>query len=82
MTMREPKLETLEEREIHSSTGTTWRVREARAIDVPGAEAPTCLIFESDKSCTRFWKYPTEWIELSAAQLLALMNTPRWKRLD
>ena len=80
--MQEPKLETLDEREIHSSTGTTWRVREARAIDVPGAEAPTCLIFESDKSCTRFWKYPTEWIELSAAQLLALMNTPRWKRLD
>jgi len=80
--MHEPKLETLEEREIHSSTGTTWRVREARAIDVPGAEASTCLIFESERSCTRFWRYPAEWLQLSAAQLLTIMNSPRWKGAD
>ena len=78
----QPRLETLEEREIHSFTGTTWRVREARAIEVPGATGPTCLIFESGKSCTRLWNFPAEWIQLSAAQLFALMNNPRWKRDD
>lgn len=75
----EPKLETLAEREIHSVTGTRWRVREALAIDVPGAEAATCLIFDSGKRCTRFWKYPARWRQLSAAALLALLDNPRRK---
>ena len=79
---QEARLETLEEREIHSFTGTTWRVREARAIEVPGATGPTCLIFESGKSCTRLWNFPAEWLQLSAAQLFALMNNPRGKRDD
>lgn len=77
-----PRLETLEERVIHSSTGTTWRVREARALGVAGAISPTCLIFDSDKACSRLWKFPAEWLLLSPAQLLVLMNKPRWKRED
>jgi hypothetical protein len=78
----ESRLETLDERAILSSTGTTWRVREAIAIDVPGATSARCLIFDSGNVCTRLWKYPPEWIQLSAEQLLAIMNTPRWKRDD
>ena len=78
-TVQEPRLETLDEREIYSSTGTTWRVREARAIDVPGATAPTCLIFDSGNRCTRLWRYPAEWFQMSAEQLLAVMNYPRWR---
>lgn len=69
----------LDEREIYSSTGTTWRVREARAIDVPGATASTCLIFDSGNRCTRLWRYPAEWFLMSAEQLLAIMNHPRWR---
>lgn len=80
--VHDPRLETLEERVILSSTGTRWRVREARAIEVPGAEAPTCLIFDSGESCTRFWKYPAQWRRFSAAQLLAILNKPRWKRAE
>lgn len=80
--VQEPRLETLGEREILSPTGTTWRVREALAIDVPGATSPTCLIFDSGKTCTRFWKYPAEWFQLSAQQLRVIMNAPRWKRDD
>ena len=80
--MQEPRLETLEEREIFSSTGTTWRVREARAFEVPGATRSTCLIFDSGNFCTRLWHYPAEWLQLSAEQLFALMNKPRWKRDD
>lgn len=80
--VQDPSLETLEEREIFSSTGTKWRVREARAFDVPGAKGPTCLIFDSGSLCTRLWKFPAEWLQLSAAQLIALKNTPRWRRDD
>ena len=78
----EPRLETLAERHIHSDTGTMWRVREARASDVPGAEATTCLIFDSGKTCTRFWTYPAHWRLLSAVELLAILDNPRLKCAD
>lgn len=81
-TTHQPKLETLAEREILSTTGTAWRVREARAIEVPGAEASTCLIFDSGQSCRRLWRYPAEWRQLSAVELLAIMDNPRLNCAD
>lgn len=81
-TTHSPKLETLAEREIYSDTGTAWRVREARAIEVPGAVASTCLIFDSGEACRRFWRYPAEWRRLSAVELLAIMDNPRLNCAD
>ena len=75
--MGQPKLETLAQRLIFAEDGTRWRVREARAHDVPGAEAPSCLIFDAGNVCRRLWRYPEEWTELSDGSLLALMERPR-----
>jgi len=75
--MGQPKLETLAQRLIFAEDGTRWRVREARAHDVPGAEAPSCLIFDAGNVCRRLWRYPEEWTELSDGSLLAMMERPR-----
>jgi hypothetical protein len=75
--MGQPKLETLAQRLIFAEDGTRWRVREARAHDVPGAEAPSCLIFDAGNVCRRLWRYPEEWTELPDGSLLAMMERPR-----
>jgi hypothetical protein len=75
--MGQPKLETLAQRLIFAEDGTRWRVREARAHDVPGAEAPSCLIFDAGNVCRRLWRYPEQWTELSDGSLLAMMERPR-----
>ncbi len=75
--MGQPKLETLAQRMVHAEDGTRWRVREARVHDVPGAEAPSCLIFDAGNVCRRLWRYPEQWTELSDTSLLAIMERPR-----
>lgn len=75
--MGQPKLETLSQRLIHAEDGTRWRVREARAHDVPGAQAPCCLIFDAGHVCRRVWRYPEQWSELEDASLLEIMEHPR-----
>jgi hypothetical protein len=68
------RIETLYERDAFSETGTRWRVREARAHEVPGAPAKFCLIFDSVMVCRRLWSYPPRWAELTDAALLKLMD--------
>jgi hypothetical protein len=75
--MGQPKLETLAQRLVYAEDGTRWRVREARAHDVPGAEAPSCLIFDAGNVCRRLWRYPEQWTELSDGSLLAIMERRR-----
>ena len=52
--------------------GRHWRVREVAGEAVPGARGSACLVFESDGTMRRVWRYPAEWRELPAAQLVAL----------
>lgn len=75
--MAQPKLETVAERAIHAADGTRWKVREARAIEIPGAMATTCLIFDSATVCRRVWWYPDEWAQLPEDDLLAILEHPR-----
>jgi hypothetical protein len=75
--MGQPKLETLAQRLVYSLDGTRWRVREARAVDVPGALAASCLIFDAGHTCRRVWRYPEEWAELPGDELLTIMDHPR-----
>jgi hypothetical protein len=70
-------LETLTQRLVYSEDGTRWRVREARAHDVPGAEAPCCLIFDAGHICRRVWRYPAEWTTLPDVSVLAIMDRRR-----
>lgn len=41
--------------------GVSWEVREIDASRVPGARAPTCLIFESRYVVRRVWRFPEGW---------------------
>lgn len=75
--MRQPKLETLAQRVVYAEDGTRWRVREARAHDVPGAFADSCLIFDAGYVCRRIWKVPPQWTTLPDAALLELIDAPR-----
>jgi hypothetical protein len=75
--MAQPKLETLAQRLVYSPDGTRWRVREALAHDIPGAEADSCLIFDGGQICRRFWNFPEGWTELPDVSLLAFMDRVR-----
>jgi hypothetical protein len=75
--MGQSKLETVAERLVYAQDGIRWRVREALAHDVPGAEASSCLIFDGRFVCRRVWRYPAEWSELDDLALLAIMERPR-----
>ena len=75
--MGQPRLETLAQREVFAEDGTLWRVREALALDVPGAERPSCLIFDAGRVCRRLWMFPKEWKELSDLALLEMMERVR-----
>lgn len=68
------KLEALAQRELYAEDGTRWRITEAVAHDVPGAEAPSCLIFDSGSVCRRLWRFPDEWQELPDGTLLEIME--------
>jgi hypothetical protein len=75
--MGQPKLETLTQRLVYADNGDRWRVREAIAHDVPGAEAPNCLIFDAGSVCRRVWLYPHGWADLPDAAVLAIMERRR-----
>lgn len=75
--MGKSKLETLARREVYGDDGTRWQVREALAYDVPGAEAPSCLIFDAGSVCRRLWRFPDRWRDLSDRALLEVMERRR-----
>jgi hypothetical protein len=62
---------------LKAGDGTVWYVREAMARDIPGAEADSCLIFDSGYSCHRIWHYPEGWMSLPVSSLLTLLNNRR-----
>ena len=72
-----PKLETLMQRSVDARDGTRWRVREALAHDVPGAEASSCLIFDAGTVCRRVWHYPPQSARLSDDSLVEIIERPR-----
>lgn len=72
--MAQGKLETLAQRDVFAEDGTRWRVTEALAHDVPGAEAPSCLIFDGGSVCRRLWRFPYAWRELTDVSLLEIME--------
>ena len=75
--MGQPKLETMAQRLVYAEDGTRWRVREARAFDVPGAESSSCLIFDAGHVCRRVWSYPRQWTALPDASVLEVMERLR-----
>jgi hypothetical protein len=75
--MEQTRLETLAQRDVYANDGTRWRVREARAHGVPGAQASSCLIFDGGSVCRRLWKFPERWKELSDNTLLDIMERRR-----
>jgi hypothetical protein len=52
--------------------GSPWCAHEVFVADLPGAQAPTCLFFESSASFRRVWRYPSDWTGRSRDELLAL----------
>ena len=51
-------------------------VAEADARDVPGAQGPNCLIFETEALMRRIWHYPADWNQLEDSRLIALFDRP------
>lgn len=70
-------MELLVARKIRGIDGASWTVQEMRAHDVPGALHTNCLIFDGGFIVCRFWFFPLDWLALSDAALLALMDRPR-----
>lgn len=64
-------------RSVRDGLGTVWRISESDARDTPGAMSDTCLIFDSQAVCRRYWKYPGDWFTLPEDNLLAFMNRSR-----
>ena len=52
-------------------------MREAVAHDVPGAEAPSCLIFDAGSVCRRLWNFPKRWRDLPDDTVLEGMERQR-----
>jgi hypothetical protein len=64
-------------RTIRDRAGTLWLIAELDARHVPGAVALTCLIFDSQAVCRRYWHFPANWSSLDDESLLALMCESR-----
>ncbi|MDQ2767561.1 MAG: hypothetical protein M3Y30_10435 [Gemmatimonadota bacterium] len=64
-------------RTIRDAAGTLWLIAELDARQVPGATALTCLVFDSDSVCRRYWHFPADWLSLDDESLLALMLQSR-----
>jgi hypothetical protein len=75
--MKKSRFEIVVERTVHAGDGARWHVREARAIDIPGAMTDTCLIFDGASVCRRFWTYPKDWSGLPENEIMAIMDGPR-----
>ena len=52
--------------------GVTWWVHEVAGEHLGGVMGMTCLLVVSANELRRIWKYPADWRQLSAAELLAL----------
>jgi hypothetical protein len=70
-------------RGFSDSTGHRWYVRELPPLGSPGREAATLMFFRSSSGGTsgdhlarRVWRYPSDWRELSDAELEAICNGP------
>jgi hypothetical protein len=74
------RLEAVLRREVVDKSGALWRVTESVVHDVPGAEAPHCLIFDSAAICRRLWDYPADWARLPDDEVLTLKDHPRSHR--
>ena len=61
----------------NTTTGDFMTVVERRADHVAGARGPASLVFSTDLGFTRLWNYPSNWTELSDAELVALSDKPR-----
>ncbi|MDQ6831648.1 MAG: hypothetical protein M3081_22525 [Gemmatimonadota bacterium] len=70
-------LEPIKKRDVVDPNGTMWRVTEAIARDVPGAQASKCLIFDSPRACHRLWRFPADWLGWSDGAIVGLMDRPR-----
>src|SRR6185437_14085142 len=55
--------------------GDRWTVREVDASRVLGAQAPQCLLFETDGVLRRAWIYPANWFDLSDSALAAILQS-------
>ncbi len=75
--MRAGTLRTITWRSLQDSAGKVWIVREAEAIDVPGAQRKTCLIFDGQTIMRRLWTYPIAWEDCADAALLSILEQPR-----
>ena len=64
-------------RTIRDSAGTLWLIAERDARHVPGAVGLTCLIFDSQAICRRYWHFPADWISFDDERLLGLMYETR-----
>jgi hypothetical protein len=64
-------------RTIRDPAGTLWLIAEFDARHVPGASALTCLVFDSQAICRRYWHFPADWISFDDERLLGLMYQAR-----
>ncbi len=55
---------------VDSETGKHWTVSEVLTVDLPGAPAAACLVFDTAGVTRRIWRYPANWVELSPRDLL------------
>ena len=62
---------------IRDQAGDVITIVERRAEGVTGARAASCLIFSTDRGFTRHWVYPSNWLDLSDADLLAVSEFRR-----
>jgi hypothetical protein len=68
---------TIHKRTIRDPAGTLWLIAELDARGVPGAAGATCLVFDSQMICRRYWHYPADWISFDDDRLLGLMHLAR-----
>lgn len=70
-------IETCGKRSVRDAAGTLWQIGEVDALNVPGAQAARCLVFDSQAVCRRYWYYPLDWHSMTDHSLLDLMSQPR-----
>jgi hypothetical protein len=68
---------TIHRRTIRDPAGTVWLIAELDARSIPGAVAATCLVFDSQAICRRYWHYPADWNSFDDERLLGLMHVAR-----
>ena len=54
--------------------GAPWCAHELFVADLPGARAPTCLLFESSGAFRRVWRYPADWTCCSRDELVEISH--------